>query len=128
MPTAMLYGALIASLFAGLLSGCAADGASSAPQGHDRKAPATAPATRPAETFTGVLEGGIMAIGGETTGWRLMGEGESGQLEVDVSAVQPDAERLAGKRVLITGQIQTRDYVERGKVAVLVARKIENAP
>src|SRR5690606_26457852 len=79
------------------------------------------------EQFTGMLEGGIMAIGGETTGWRLVGDGEAGALMVDVAAVPGDARRLQGQRVIITGYITTRTYVERGEVTVLVAQRIDPA-
>jgi hypothetical protein len=90
---------------------------------------ANAPTTRPreaeqVETFTGTLESGVMAIGGETTGWRLVGDGESGGIEVDVSNVRAQAEMYAGKRVTITGTMTHRDYVERGRVRVLVAERI----
>jgi hypothetical protein len=88
-----------------------------------------APTTRPRqadqmETFTGTLEGGVMAIGGETTGWRLVGDGESGGIEVDVSDVRAQAEMLDGKRVTVSGRMTQRDYVERGQVRVLVADRI----
>lgn len=79
------------------------------------------------EVFTGTLEGGIMAIGGETTGWRLVGDGESGALEVDVSRIRDQVEPLSGHRVVITGWVTTRQYVERGEVAVLVAQRIQPA-
>ncbi len=125
---------LAACLAIGLLpalSGCTADepmepGASPSSAQADSSTPQAA-TTRNAEQFTGTLEGGIMAIGGETTGWRLIGEGETGQLEVDVSAVADEAARLRGQRVTITGQIETREYVERGKVPVLRASRITAA-
>ena len=79
------------------------------------------------ETFTGTLESGVMAIGGETTGWRLIGDGESGALELDVSRIADQAEKLDGRRVTITGQVTTRQYIERGEVTVLVARCIQLA-
>ncbi len=84
-------------------------------------------ASQKMEVFTGMLEGGVMAIGGETTGWRLVGDGEAGALMVDVSAVNEQAEKLNGQRVTITGHITTRDYVERGKVTVLIAKRIQPA-
>ena len=87
------------------------------------------PTTKPREadrmeTFSGTLESGVMAIGGETTGWRLVGDGESGGIEVDVANVRAQAEMYAGKRVTITGTMTHRDYVERGRVRVLVAERI----
>ena len=76
------------------------------------------------ESFTGTLQSGVMAIGGETTGWRLVGDGESGGIEVDVANVRVQAETLAGRRVTVTGKLTHRDYVERGQVRVLVAERI----
>ena len=79
-------------------------------------------------TFTGTLQNGVMGIGGEHTGWILVGDGEAGGIEVDVSKVMNNARDLAGKRVTITGRMSERNYTERGKVAVLVANSIAPAP
>lgn len=97
--------------------------------------PASRPATRPATAptggpreFTGTLQSGIVQIGGETTGWRLAGDGGTGGLDVDVSRVLEKAKDLDGKRVSINGRLTDRHWPERGKVQVLVAEKIEPAP
>jgi hypothetical protein len=79
-------------------------------------------------TFTGTLQSGVMGIGGEHTGWILVGDGETGGIEVDVSNVKQIARQLAGKRVTIKGKIGERNYTERGKTAVLVAESISEAP
>ena len=79
-------------------------------------------------TFTGTLQSGVMGIGGEHTGWILVGDGEAGGIEVDVSKIKQNARDLAGKRVSITGKMSDRNYTERGKVAVLVAESIIEAP
>ena len=79
-------------------------------------------------TFTGTLQSGVMGIGGEHTGWILVGDGEAGGIEVDVSKIKSNARDLAGKRVTITGKMSDRNYTERGKVAVLVAESITEAP
>jgi len=79
-------------------------------------------------TFTGTLQSGVMGIGGEHTGWILVGDGEAGGIEVDVSNVKQNARDLAGKRVTITGKMGERNYTERGKIAVLVAESIVEAP
>lgn len=80
-------------------------------------------------TYTGVLHGGVMAIGGETTGWMLQGpnDGRGGGMDVDVSRVREEAQRLDGRRVVIRGRIERREYVERGEVKVLVAEEIAAA-
>ena len=87
------------------------------------------PASRPAATqptsFTGTLRGHVAAIGGDTTGWRIEGDAQTGGIEVDVSRVRPRAEALEGKRVTVTGTLTTRGYVERGLVQVIVADSIE---
>ena len=88
------------------------------------RAQARSPATRPT-SFTGTLRGGMVAIGGETTGWRLIGDGQTGGIDVDVSKIEQRAKALDGKRVTVTGKMTTRGYPERGRVQVLVAERIE---
>src|SRR6266550_3975358 len=39
-------------------------------------------APAPPTTFTGTLQNGVMGIGGEHTGWILVGDGETGGIEV----------------------------------------------
>lgn len=85
------------------------------------------PASPRPQTFTGTLQSGIVAVGGETTGWILAADGAAGGLEVDVSKVQDDADRLNGQRVKIHGRMTERDWPERGKTHVLVADRIEPA-
>ena len=89
--------------------------------------PSTAPTGGPRE-FTGTLQGGVVQIGGETTGWRLAGDGGTGGLDVDVSRVLDKAKDLDGKRVTINGRLTDKHWPERGKVQVLVAEKISPAP
>ena len=86
-----------------------------------------APATQ-TTPFTGTLRGDVAAIGGETTGWRLEGDAQTGGIDVDVSKIQARAKELDGKRVSITGKMTTRSWPERGETQVLVAEKIEPAP
>lgn len=76
--------------------------------------------------YTGSLRSGAVAIGGETTGWVLKRKGEP-DLEVDVANIRTEAESLAGLLVRLRGRVQQRTYVERGKVPVLVAERIELA-
>jgi len=77
--------------------------------------------------MTDTLQGGAVAIGGETTGWRLVGDGQTGGIDLDVSKVQARAKALDGKRVTVTGHMTEREWPERGKVQVLVVEKIEEA-
>lgn len=87
-------------------------------------------ATSPSQPtrFTGTLQSGVVAIGAETTGWRIIGDGQTGGFDVDVSKLQARAKQLDGKRVTITGRMTTRSWPERGETQVLVAEKIEPAP
>ena len=70
-------------------------------------------------SYSGTLHGGMMAIGGETTGWTLVEEGQSGGLQLDVSRVKDTAARLDGTKVIVSGRMTERQYVERGPVKVL---------
>lgn len=76
-------------------------------------------------SLTGKLEGGIMAIGGETTGWQLTHPG--GKIEVDMKAI-PDADRFEGKNVSVSGKVFTKNYVERGAILILAAEKMALEP
>lgn len=113
---------------AGLAGGCASDDESNLVRRSttDRTRPATQPTTQ-MTSLTGTLRGGMMAIGGETTGWVLQRDGGAGEVDVDVSAVRDQAKRLDGERVTVTGRMTTRKYVERGEVSVFVAEKIQKA-
>jgi hypothetical protein len=88
---------------------------------------ARTPAPSPA-AFTGTLRGGAVAIGGETTGWRLEGDGRTGGIDLDVSKVRDRAKQLDGNRVTITGKMTKRNYVERGETPVILAETIQPAP
>src|SRR6185295_6074268 len=79
-------------------------------------------------SFTGTLQSGVVAVGGEHTGWIIAADGAAGGMEVDVSKVREDARSLDGKRVTITGKVINRNYTERGKVIVIVADTIKPAP
>jgi hypothetical protein len=92
----------------------------------DEKPPAEA-APAEAQVVVGMLSGDVAAIGGETTGWRIVDDKGTAQ-EVDVSAVRDQAKKLDGKRVRIVGTIITKQYVERGPTKVLAAQRIETAP
>jgi hypothetical protein len=63
----------------------------------------------------GQLSGGIVAIGGEHTGFELA-------VEVDMSAIR-DASGLDGKTVALSGEVYLRNYTERGPVLIFEARR-----
>ncbi len=76
--------------------------------------------------LVGVLRGGQVAIGAETTGWVLLMDARS--VDVDVSKVAAQASQLDGKRVVIAGEVTTKTYPTRGEVSVMIAESIIGAP
>lgn len=76
----------------------------------------------------GRLQGGMMGIGGETTGWRLTYPTQSGTsaIEVDFSNLK-DREIPEGE-VRVTGKVIEKAYVERGPTLILKATKVEKQP
>jgi hypothetical protein len=111
---------LICIVLALLIGGCESQ----------NKSPAVKENRKPeaANSFTGRLQSGMMAIGGEHTGWILAGDGQSGGIEVDVSRVKDQAKANDGKRVTISGRMTDKNYTERGKTSVLLAESIVAAP
>jgi hypothetical protein len=84
-----------------------------------------APAEGEPQTFTGTLQGGMMAIGGETSGWMLQRD-DGNESELDPRNLTPQQlEPLDGQRVRVTGREETKEYVERGRVQVIVVERIE---
>jgi 4-carboxymuconolactone decarboxylase len=79
-------------------------------------------------TLTGTLQGGRIAIGGETTGWSLEYRDASGQHSVEVE-LPGDlmARATSGAMVRLTGTYVTRQYVERGAVRIFRVTRMENA-
>ena len=77
-------------------------------------------------TIEGKLEGGMIAVGGETTGWQLhyKESGEERSIQVDMSTIEV-ADIYDGKEVKVSGEIYTAPYVERGPVLVLRAARIQ---
>lgn len=63
----------------------------------------------PDVTLTGTLQGGVAAIGGETTGYQLNGV----TIEVDVAEVE-DSDQMDGQQVSVEGHFETREGVESG--------------
>jgi len=78
--------------------------------------------------YEGVLQGGMMAIGGEHTGWVLRGAEGQPDVEVDPGPWLERAIELQGRRVRARGLWQTLRYVERGNVRVLALRELAAAP
>ncbi len=78
--------------------------------------------------LNGRLQGGMMGIGGETTGWRLTYQTKSGTkaIEVDISTLK-DKEIPEGE-VRIAGKVVKKAYVERGPTLILKATKLEKRP
>src|SRR3954469_19364743 len=93
----------------------------------DSRASASPTATQPS-TFTGTLTGSAVAVGGETTGWRLAGDGQTGGIDVDVSKSPSRPQATDGKRAANPRRVTSRAGPEGGEVRVLVADWIEPAP
>jgi len=103
-------------------------GATAAPA--QTSAPAPTPSVgKPSAEQEVVYEGELetfIAVGGETTGWRLRRrtpEGRREYIEVLLTAEVAQGVR-ANSRVQVRGTMKTRHYIERGDVDVLVAKSV----
>lgn len=76
----------------------------------------------------GILQGGQIAIGGETTGWVLNLGDDRGAVEVDVTKVANQAAVAEGKRVVIAGEVVKKAYVTRGEVKTVVVDSLVEQP
>jgi hypothetical protein len=76
-------------------------------------------------SLSGKLKGGIMAIGGESTGWVLGYQTKAGPRETEVDCSALDATKIAEGAVRITGKVFKKNYPERGPTLILKATKIE---
>ena len=77
-------------------------------------------------TLTGTLRGGVIAIGGESTGWKLEYRDASGPHSIEVSLPRDLLARArSGATVKLTGTYVTREYVERGPTRILQVTKFE---
>lgn len=79
-------------------------------------------------TLTGTLQGGRIAIGGETTGWTLEYRDATGSHSVEVELPRELMARAqSGAQVSVTGSFATRQYVERGSVRTFRVTRFEDA-
>jgi 4-carboxymuconolactone decarboxylase len=76
-------------------------------------------------TLTGTVQGGRIAIGGETTGWVLQYRDDTGEHSVEI-ALPPSTQVTSGASVRVTGMFATRQYVERGAVRIFNVTRLEN--
>ena len=78
-------------------------------------------------TLTGTLQGGRLAIGGESTGWALEYRDATGQHSVEVELPRELMARAkSGATVRLTGTFATRQYVERGSVRIFRVSRLED--
>lgn len=78
-------------------------------------------------TLSGTLQGGRIAIGGETTGWTLEYRDSAGQHSIEVELPRDLMARVtSGATVRLTGTYATRQYVERGAVRIFRVTRIED--
>lgn len=76
-------------------------------------------------TFAGTLRNDAAAASSENTGWSLGTSTGQTIVMVDVSKAPEQAKALEGKRVVIRGQMSTRNGPNGTTVAVLLADQIE---
>jgi 4-carboxymuconolactone decarboxylase len=79
-------------------------------------------------TLTGTLQGGRLAIGGESTGWMLEYRDATGPHSVEVELPRDLMARArSGVMARLTGTFTTRQYVERGSVRIFRVTRLEDA-
>ena len=111
---------------AAVVAGCGKRPAEPAPVAEATPMNSSVPTTQPSSRFTGILRGGILAIGSETTGWVL--ETQPGKrVDLEVSKVADTAPSLEGRPVVVHGTMTTTTWVERGEKPLLIADRIEPA-
>jgi 4-carboxymuconolactone decarboxylase len=77
-------------------------------------------------TLTGTLQGGRLAIGGESTGWALEYRDDTGPHSVEVELPRELMTRArSGATVRVTGTFGTRQYVERGSVRIFRVSRLD---
>lgn len=115
---------LCASIGVGALNlgGCASGGGGAGEQ------PSAADLREGKVEIIGILQGGQIAIGGETTGWVLNLGDDRGAVEVDVTKVANQAAAAEGKRVVIAGEVVKKAYVTRGEVKTVVVESLVEQP
>ncbi len=77
-------------------------------------------------TYRGEFLGARVAAGGDTPGWAMRYRASDGTTKVLELEMKPELARQfkAGARVRATGTLSEREYVERGKVQVLVVSEM----
>ena len=99
------------------------------PMAQAQESPVTNASTNPAPAarqFLGTLRGGVIAVGGDTTGWQLE-QPDGMRVDVDVTKAADAASANEGKRVVIHGGLTKANWVERGQKSLLIADRIEPA-
>lgn len=74
----------------------------------------------------GTLRGGIMAIGGETTGYTVTARGVTWELDFGTDeAMLAKADGLDGKKVVVVGTLESRRGVEIAQRSIVNVQSIE---
>ncbi len=118
---------IVSAAVVGTATGCAGscgEKSDSGPAKNEGTGMAPMQSSDTAGTFRGVLHTGMMGIGGEHTGIELWLD-NGARIEVEPGSERAAAEGLDGKRVVITGEVEAKAYVERGNVKVLKVATIE---
>ena len=79
-------------------------------------------------SLQGKLQGGMVGIGGESTGWRLTYQTKPGPRAIEVDCSALDAGKIPEGAVRVTGKVIKKNYVERGPTLILKATKVEKQP
>ena len=87
---------------------------------------ASAPATNTL-TLTGMVQTGVMAVGGESTGIQLTSGGVSYELEIKNAELKKKAEELNGKSATVKGTLTIKQGVERGQRLIITVETIAAA-
>lgn len=77
-------------------------------------------------TLTGTLKKGVMAIGGETTGWVLEYQTREGMGTIQVDPTRLELGKIPEGNVSVKGDIVERSYLQSGPTLVLRALKIKS--
>ena len=118
--TAILAAAAVAmGIGSGITGGCGSAQRDATPQ--------TNPEAEGRVTVNGILRSGYVGIGGEHTGWMIQPGGGQPPIEVNIVAVQDQANQLDGMSVTATGKYTEKKYVERGPTQILIVEELKRA-
>jgi hypothetical protein len=73
----------------------------------------------------GIMQAGMMAIGGETTGYTITARGLTWELDLGKDpALRKEADRLGGRRVVVEGTLEVRKGVEIAQRQIVTVKSL----